>query len=288
MEPGLPSPDIDTSRPHPARMYNYYLGGTDNYPADREAAEAVLQVAPVVREAARENRAFLRRAVRFLIAEAGVRQVIDLGAGIPADGNVHEIARQVARDVRVVYVDNDPIVQVHTNALLADDPNTRVVLADLRDPAAILAQPQVRELIDFSQPVALLLIGVLYFITDGEGPGQLVGAYRDSLPQGSYLALSHGCANEVPEDVVQGATAAYDKATAPLALRTVPQIRRFFDGFEPVDPGLVYLPMWRPDGAPPDLQQASRTGMFGGVGRKAGGGPPESPRAPGPAVRGGP
>jgi S-adenosyl methyltransferase len=274
MEPGLPSPDIDTSRPHPARMYDYYLGGTDNYPADREAAEAVLSVAPVVREAARENRAFLQRAVRFLVGEAGVGQFIDIGAGIPSGGNVHEIARQVAPDVRVVYVDNDPIVQVHAGARLAGDANTRVILADLRDPAAILAQPQVRELIDFSQPVALLLLGVLYFITDDEGPGQLIGAYRDSLPQGSYLALSHGCADEVPEDVIAGTAAAYDQATAPLVLRNRAQISRFFDGFEPVDPGLVYLPLWRPDGSPPDLQEASRTGMFGGVGRKGGGGPP--------------
>lgn len=274
MEPGLPSPDIDTSRPHPARMYDYYLGGTDNYPADREAAEAVLRVAPVVREAAQENRAFLQRAVRFLVGEAGVRQVIDIGAGIPAGGNVHEIARQVAPDVRVVYIDNDPIVGVHANALLAGDTSTRVVLADLRDPGAILAQPQVRELIDFSQPVALLLLGVLYFITDDERPGQLIAAYRDSLPQGSYLALSHGCADEVPKDVIQGTAAAYDQATAPLVLRSRAQISRFFDGFEPVDPGLVYLPLWRPDGSPPDLLEASRTGMFGGVGRKGAAGPP--------------
>ena len=135
MEPGLPSPDIDTSRPHPARMYDYYLGGTDNYPADREAAEAVLRVAPVVREAA-----------------------------------------------RVLYVDNDPVVQMHANALLTGDPHTRVALADLRDPAAILAHPQVTELIDFSRPVALLLLGVLYFITDEEAPRQLIGAYRDAPP----------------------------------------------------------------------------------------------------------
>ena len=194
MEPGLPSPHIDTSRAHPARMYDYYLGGTENFPADREAAEAVLSVAPVVREAARENRAFLQRAVRFLVGEAGLRQIIDVGAGIPAGGNVHEIARLIAPGVRVAYVDNDPIVQVHANALLAGDASTRVALADLRDPAAVLACPEVRELIDLSQPVGLLLLGVLYFITDDEAPGQLIGAYRDSLAPGSYLALSHGCA----------------------------------------------------------------------------------------------
>jgi hypothetical protein len=248
-------------------MYDYYLGGTDNYPADREAAEAVLRVAPVVREAARENRAFLQRAVRFLVGEAGVRQVIDIGAGVPAPGSVHEIARQVAPDVRVVYIDNDPIVQVHANAQLAGDANTRVAVSDLRDPGAILAHPEVRELIDFRQPVALLLLAILHFVPDEEAPGQLIAAFRDGLPPGSYLALSHGCADEVPQDVIGGATSAYDQATAPLVLRSRAQISRFFDGFEPVDPGLVYLPLWRPDGAPPDLPEASRTGMFGGVGR---------------------
>jgi hypothetical protein len=139
------------------------------------------------------------------------------------------------------------------------------------NPAVILAHPQVRELIDFSQPVALLLLGVLYFITDEEDPGQLIGAYRDSLPTGSYLALSHGCTDEVPKDVIQDTTAAYDQATAPLVLRTRAQISRFFDGFEPVLPGLVYLPLWHPDGPPPDPRDAERTGMFGGVGRKGGG-----------------
>ena len=181
---------------------------------------------------------------------------------------MHEIARLIAPGVRVAYVDNDPIVQVHANALLAGDASTRVALADLRDPAAVLACPEVRELIDFSQPVALLLLGVLYFITDDEAPGQLIGAYRDSLAPGSYLALSHGCADEVAPDVIQGTTSAYDKATAPLVLRSRAQISRFFDGFEPVHPGLVYLPLWRPDSAPPDPQEAARTGMFGGVGRK--------------------
>jgi hypothetical protein len=270
MEPDLPSTDLDTSRPHPARIYDYYLGGTDNYPADQEAAEALLRVAPMIRASAQVNRAFLGRAVRFLVGEAGVRQILDIGAGVPSGGNVHEIARQAAPDVRVVYVDNDPIVQRHANALLAGDARTRVILADLRDPAAILTHPQVTGLIDFSQPVALLLLGVLYFITDAEAPGQLIGTYRDSLPPGSYLALSHGCADDVPQDVIGETAAVYDQATAPLVLRTRAQISRFFDGFDPVDPGLVYLPRWRPDGTPPDPQDASRTGMFGGVGRKGG------------------
>src|SRR2546430_7176373 len=149
MEPGFAPSEIDTSRPHPARMYDYYLGGKDHYEVDREAAMAVLRAVPEVRAIARENRAFLQRVVRYLVGEAGIRQIIDIGAGIPAAGNVHTVARQVARGVRVTYVDNDPIVHVHANALLTGDGNTSIVLADLRGPEAILSHAQVRDLINF-------------------------------------------------------------------------------------------------------------------------------------------
>jgi hypothetical protein len=160
MEPGFALADIDTSRPHPARMYDFYLGGKDNYAVDQEAAREILQAVPEVRDMARENRAFLQRAVRFLVGEAGIRQIIDIGTGIPAAGNVHEVTREMAPDVRVIYVDNDPIVHVHASALLTRAGSTRIVLADLREPETILAHPKVRELIDLSQPVALLLGGV--------------------------------------------------------------------------------------------------------------------------------
>jgi len=169
MDPGFAASEIDTSKPHPARMYDAYLDGRDNYPVDREAVRQVLRDFPEVRAIARANRAFLQRAVRFLAGQAGIRQFLDIGTGIPSAGNVHEVAGQVAPDSRVVYVDNDPIVHVHANALLTGTGSTSIVLADLRDPESILAHPKVRSLIDFSQPVALLLIAILHFISDRGG-----------------------------------------------------------------------------------------------------------------------
>jgi hypothetical protein len=192
MEPGFAAAEIDTSKPHPARMYNAYLGGNDNYPADRAAVRQIVRDFPEVPAMALANRAFLGRAVRFLAAEAGIRQFIDIGTGIPSAGNVHEVAGRAAPDTRVVYVDNDPIVHVHANALLTGSGTTGIVLADLRDPAAILAHPALLELIDFTKPVALLLVAILHFIKDEEDPAGIVATLRDSLPAGSYLALSHG------------------------------------------------------------------------------------------------
>ena len=168
-----------------------YYSGKDNYAADRHAVREVLKAAPEVRDSARANRAFLQRAVRFLAGEAGIRQIIDVGTGIPAAGNVHEVAAQVVAGARVAYVDNDPIVHVHANALLTGSGTTSIVLADLRDPEAILAHPKVAALIDFTQPVALLLVAIVHFITDQENPARILGVFRDALPTGSYLALSH-------------------------------------------------------------------------------------------------
>ena len=174
MEPGFAASEIDTSKPHPARMYDAYLGGHDNYPADRAAVRQVLRNFPEVRPIALANREFLQRAVRFLAAEAAIRQFIDIGTGIPSAGNVHEVAGRAAPGARVVYVDNDPIVHVHANALLTASGTTGIVLAGLRDPAAIVAHPQLRELIDFTRPVALLLVAILHFIRDEEDPAGIV------------------------------------------------------------------------------------------------------------------
>src|SRR6266566_3062642 len=187
MEPGFAASEIDTSRPHPARMYDAYLGGKDNYAADREAVRQVLRAAPELRDTARANRAFLRRAVRFLVGEAGIRQLIDIGTGIPTAGNVHEVAEEIAPGTHVVYIDNDPIVNVHANALLTGSGTTRIVLADLREPEKILRHPKVGELIDFAEPVGLLLVAVLHFLTDDENPMGIVATLRDALPTGSYL-----------------------------------------------------------------------------------------------------
>jgi len=268
MEPGFAPSEIDTSRPHPARMYDYYLGGKDNYVVDREAAAAVLQAVPEVRDMARENRAFMQRAVRYLVGEAGIRQIIDIGTGIPAAGNVHEVARQIEPGARVAYVDNDPIVHVHASALLTGQGSTSIVLADLRDPQAILGHPKVRDLIDLAEPTALLLVAILHFITDEEGPAGIVAAFRDALAPGSYLALSHGTADFHDQNLADAGTAVYSRATAPLVLRGRAQVAGLFKGWDLVEPGVVQVPLWRPDGKPPRPRQLAKIGIFGGVARK--------------------
>ena len=268
METGFALSEIDTTRPHPARMYDAYLGGKDNYPADREAVRQILRTFPEVPGMARANRAFMQRTVRFLAGEAGIRQFIDIGTGIPSAGNVHEIAAQVAPGTRVVYVDNDPIVHVHANALLSGNGTTSIVLADLRDPKAILEHPKLRELINFTQPVALLLVAILHFIKDAENPAGIVATLRDALPGGSYLALSHGTGDFHPPGTEGRAASAYHNATAPLVLRPLDQVAAFFDGFDLMEPGLVQAPLWRPDGKPPRPKDLLKIGIYGGVGRK--------------------
>jgi S-adenosyl methyltransferase len=267
MEQGSAASEIDTSRPHPARMYDAYLGGKDNYAADREAVRQVLRVAPELRDTARANRAFLQRVVRFLVGEAGIRQIIDIGTGIPTAGNVHEVAGQVAPGTRIVYVDNDPIVHVHANALLTGSGTTGIVLADLREPEKILGHPKVDELIDFGQPVGLLLVAITHFITDDEAPGHIVATLRDALPPGSYLALSHAT-GDFRTEAAHKAAAVYDNATSTITLRGHAQIEALFDGWDLVEPGVVQLPLWRPDGKPPRPKDLSKIWGYGGVGRR--------------------
>ena len=262
---------INTGVPNPARIYDYFLGGKDNFPADREVAEQVVAIAPVARDIVEDNRAFLRRAVRLLAGEAGIRQFIDLGSGLPTQGNVHEIAQAVAPDARVVYVDNDAMVVTHSRALLAGD-NTAAIEADLRDPDSVMRHPEVRELIDFDQPIALLLMAILHFVPDDEDPYGIVARFRDALPAGSYLALSHGT-RDIPArpDMSPEAMAEmgakverlYQLTTASLVTRTHAQVERFFDGFDLLDPGLVEIQLWRPDEADALLPG----GFYGGVGR---------------------
>jgi S-adenosyl methyltransferase len=270
MEPGFAASQIDTSKPHPARMYDAFLGGRDNYAADREAVRQILRDFPEVRAIARANRAFMQRAVRFLAGEAGVRQFIDIGTGIPSAGNVHEVAGQVAPGTRVVYVDNDPIVHVHANALLTGSGSTSIVLADLRDPEGILGDAKLRGLIDLNEPVALLLVAILHFLTEAEDPARIVATLRDALPGGSYMVLSHGTADFHPPGVAGQAAVRYEHATAPLVLRGFEQVSAFFDGFDLVEPGLVQAPLWRPDGKPPRPKDLAKLGIYAGVGGKAG------------------
>ncbi|MFF8785844.1 SAM-dependent methyltransferase [Streptomyces sp. NPDC015125] len=272
---GFPAEEIDTSRPHPARMYDYYLGGWDNYEVDRVAAERVIEVHPQVRLSARANRAFMRRAVRELVA-GGIRQIIDIGTGIPTSPNTHEVARETAPDTRVVYVDNDPIVATHAGARLTNAERTGFVLGDVRDPKALLDHPTVRELIDFDRPVALLLVAVLHFIRDDEDPAGLIATLAEALPAGSHLVLSHATgepyeayeAGRTDERARDGVVNVYKSATASLNLRSKTGIAPLFGPFALLEPGVVRVPLWRPDGPVPGAQELNNTIFYGGVGRK--------------------
>jgi hypothetical protein len=259
---GFPVEEIDTSRPHPARMYDYYLGGRDNYEVDREAAERIIEAAPGVVLGARSNRDFLQRAVRHLV-ESGVRQIIDIGTGIPTSPNTHEIAHSVSPEVRIAYIDNDPIVATHAGARLLGTGNTGFFLADMRDPRTILQHPTISELIDFDEPVALMLVSVLHFVTDAEDPVGMIATLRDALPPRSYLVLSHATADFHPSESVEVAEI-YKKATASLTPRTHDEVLALFDGFDLIDPGLVQVHEWRAEG-PVDPKPV---GVYGAVGRK--------------------
>nr|PZN38036.1 MAG: hypothetical protein DIU60_23685 [Actinomycetota bacterium] len=240
-----PAPDIDISKPHVARMYDYFLGGKNNYAADRQAAEAALKATPEVRLAARANRRFLIKSVRWLAQEAGIRQFLDIGSGLPTQQNVHEVAQSVDPNARVVYIDNDPLVRVHADVLLATDPNTIVLEADMRDPKALLDRPEIREHLDFSQPIALLLVAVLHFIRNHDEAYAIADTLREALPPGSYVVLSHVM---LPEQLTEGqkeTLATYNTRTATgLTLRTRDQIARFFQGLTPVGSGLSLIADW--------------------------------------------
>jgi len=265
-----PPPDgIDITRPNVARIYDYVLGGKDNFAVDREAAKQLIAVTPDIAGIVRDNRSFLGRVVRYLADEAGVSQFLDLGGGLPTRTNVHETAQSIAPDARVVYVDNDPVVWSHGQALLAHGDRVAMVRADLREPARVLEHPDVLARLDLDRPVAVLCASVLHFVADEEKPYQIIAQYRDRLAPGSYLAISHGTtgtAEDDPDDVVSGVTSVYRQASAQLHVRPLAGIQRFFDGFEMVDPGLVWINEWRPDaGFQPAGQPRS---LRGGVGRK--------------------
>ena len=257
---------IDTTVPSTARMYDWWLGGHDNFAADRAAALAVSEAAPEAQLMAVENRKFLRRAVRYLVAEAGITQFLDIGTGLPTQGNVHQVAQGINPAARVVYVDNDPMVLAHSRALKTGG-NTVVIEADLREPRVILDHPGTRKLIDFSQPLAVLLVAVLHFISDDDDPSAIVGAIRDALQPGSYLVLSH-VAGDIRRESAANAAVHYKKVTSGATLRGREEIIRFFAGLELIDPGLVQVPHWRPDG--PEPADASKVWILGGVGRKPG------------------
>ena len=259
---------IDTSQPHPARMYDYYLGGRDNYEVDREAAERIIAVMPSIVMGARANRAFLHRAVRTLAAEHGVRQFIDIGTGIPTSPNTHEVAQAAAPGARVVYVDNDPIVGAHAEALLTEVGHTAFVLGDVRRADSILDHPYVASLIDFGEPVALLLVALMHFVSDQEDPDGIIAGLRDALPSGSYLVLTHGTADRATGEhlaPLNEMIGEYKSATASLNLRPRERVLRFFDGFDLLEPGLTTVAEWRPDPGGPEPRWL---GIYSGVARK--------------------
>ncbi|SDR24710.1 SAM-dependent methyltransferase [Thermostaphylospora chromogena] len=252
METEHAPPGIDPNIPSPARIYDYLLGGKDNFAADRAAAEKLLELTPNAREGVRINRRFLSRAVRFL-AGTGIRQFLDIGAGLPTQENVHQVAQRVAPDSRVVYVDNDPIVLAHGRALLAENERTIVVQGDLRKPEDILSDPEVTGLLDFDRPVGLLLVAVLHFIPDHDEVGRILATLRGRLAPGSGVVISHLSYGDLDEDRIREGREIYKNSTAGAVMpRTREQIVRFFDGFEVVEPGVVPTDQWRPeeDGEP--------------------------------------
>jgi hypothetical protein len=258
---------IDSSRPNIARVYDYLLGGKDNFEADRELGEKIKKAMPGVRLGVEQQRAVLRRVVRHLVAEAGIRQIIDIGSGLPTAGNVHQVAQEIAPDTRVVYVDNDPIVLAHARALMADNETTIAIAGDARRPAEILADPDLNRHIDRDQPVGLLLCGILHHILDDEDPAGITAAYRAALPSGSYVFIHHLVTNGDPS--VAAAQAELQQGTGRGQFRQVHQVERFFDGLDLVAPGVVPVTEWRPQ---PDTPPVSDNPVLRlavvGVGRK--------------------
>ncbi len=263
-----PSIDLRTDRPHTARIYDYFLGGKDNFPADRVAAEQASAAFPNASLAARQNRAFMVRAIRHLAREAGIRQFLDIGTGIPTSPNVHEIAQAVTPQARVVYTDNDPIVLAHARALLASTPQGRTAYldADLRDPQTILDAPELRETLDLSLPVALSMIAVFHFVADSDDPHGIIRHLVDALPSGSYLILTNGTTDYDP--ATQDLAVAYEKQGITVRLRNRTEVENLFGGLELIDPGVELVHRWRPAASDlPGLTDA-QVSVYGGIARK--------------------
>jgi hypothetical protein len=262
---GAERPSFDTSVAHIARVYDYWLGGKDNFAADRAAAEQAIAAYPDIVFSVRANRAFLARVVRYLTGEAGVRQFLDIGTGIPATNNTHEVAQLAAPESRVVYVDNDPVVLAHARALLTSGPHgvTSYLDADLRDTGRVLSAAAAT--LDFSRPVALILMAILQHVDNADNPYAIVATLLDALPAGSYLALSHPAADIEAEAQGELARRLNQTMAEKVTMRDRAQVARFFDGLEMVEPGLVRVPEWRPAS---EAEAHSPAGLWGGVGRK--------------------
>ena len=261
---------IDTSVPHPARRYNHWLGGKDNFQVDRDAADAIAAAFPHLPGAARENRRFLRRAVRMVTAEAGVRQFLDIGTGLPTVDNTHEVAQAIAPTARIVYVDNDPLVLSHARALLTSTSEgaTAYLDADLRTPGKILDDPAVRATLDLTQPIALMLVAILHFIPDSAEPYAIVDKLVDALAPGSYVVLSHATFDPLDEDTVGRLNAVNAGSVPPFCPRSKEQVARFFDRLQLVAPGIVSVAEWRAQDEPPPRPAPAEVAWYGAVARK--------------------
>jgi O-methyltransferase involved in polyketide biosynthesis len=260
-----PAPrQIDTTVPHSARIWNYWLGGKDNYAIDRQVGEHVAKLFPSIVDEARISRSFLRRAVRYLAAEAGIRQFLDIGTGLPTADNTHQIAQQVAPECRIVYVDNDPLVLAHARALLTSSPEgtAEYIDADVRAPGAVLAEAA--KTLDFTKPIAVIMNGILGHVTDDGEAHSIVARLVDGLPPGSYLTLSDG--SDTSEEGVESMKFYNQSGAIPYHLRSPEQIGRFFDGLDLVEPGVVPRNQWRPDITPPSSKAPSAG--YAGVARK--------------------
>ena len=256
---------VDLTRPSAARMYDYYLGGAHNFGVDREVANKMLALFPDGPLIAQTNRAFLHRAVRFMLDE-GVRQFLDIGSGIPTEGNVHEIAQQAAPEARILYVDSDPVAVAHSELLLRGNRLAGVLQADLRRPHEVLDAPVLREVLDLTQPVGVLMIAVLHFVAPEEKPEVLIGRLRELLPPGSFLAISHGTGLGRTAKFAEAAE--LYKTAAPITYRDHDDIRELFDGWDLVDPGVVWLPEWRPNWPDEVGGDPASSLMAGAVGRR--------------------
>jgi SAM-dependent methyltransferase len=257
---------IDLSVPSVSRIYDYFLGGSHNFEVDREAARVALKALPGIPKISQANRAVMRRAVRYAV-DHGISQFLDIGSGIPTFGNVHEVAQAASPGARVVYVDNDPVAVAHSRAVLEGNEDAGIVAADLRDPRSILDDPETTRLLDLGEPVALMLVAVVHFLSDGDRPAEIIATLRDALAPGSLMVVTHGTLGVRPERQ-QAVQEVYRRTTNPLTMRTPEEVERFFDGFELIEPGVVPLTHWRPDTPPDDEDPAVLHGLVG-VGRKA-------------------
>ncbi len=258
--------EVDTERPSAARIYDYYLGGGYNFESDRAFARKAIELLPTLPMIAQQNRVFLRRAVRFLISQ-GIRQFLDIGSGIPSVGNVHEVAQQVDPKARVVYVDNEPVAVAHSRMMLTGDPRTAVIQADVRDPDSILGAPETKKLIDFDEPVGLLMVALLHFIPHADEPKAFLARYRDAIAPGSHLALSHATLEHQPAHTEQ-VRRLYENSQNPMTSRTKADVEQLFDGYDLVAPGVVFTPAWRPD-SPEDVgANPERSVIYAAVGRR--------------------